>query len=267
MAPPFSYCAIVADPTAVRGRSKILRRRARRACRVEHDAVDHPGAGASPAIGCHRLRLALECAEEDRTAVDVDSRLPAILPAQITGAYRIGGSRFVSLLLGARCPAAIAWFIAARVVEPIDRMARGRARTEVGEERHEVVTPARAHADAAPAIGWESRVAWVAATTHHSVPDVVFPTRKTAPRAIPKSLYHWIGSITLGQCTFAAVSSQYHNVIPRITDIICLARRIWHPAADPARNSAIGRSRKIPKRAAQGRSGERRPSFAPIPTP
>src|SRR5262249_51900267 len=141
------------------------------------------------------------------------------------GADCIRPSRLVALLLGARGPAAVAGFVATRVVEPIERMPRGRARTKIGQERHEVVAPPRADADSARAIGVIARVARVGATADHPVPNVVFGAREGAPRTIPESLAYQRRLHTIG----ASLHSRYYYCQHPILHWLLRARRQFRP--------------------------------------
>ena len=63
-------------------------------------------------------------------------------------------------------------------VAAIDRMGPGGARPHVRQERHEIMVPAFAHANAAAAVAGKARVARIAAAAHQCVPGQVFSSGK-----------------------------------------------------------------------------------------
>jgi len=80
----------------------------------------------------------------------------------------------VALLHQERCPSHIAWFIAALIVDAIQRMLCGRLLSDLSIERHEVGAPRIAHRDAPPAVSSERAIAWIVAAFARLPPRLIF---------------------------------------------------------------------------------------------
>jgi hypothetical protein len=100
-----------------------------------------------------RFRKRFETAELRGMPADPD----ACTPRAAVALHSNGGAHllFVVRLLETRGPAAVFRPVVAIIVEPIERVRARRARSHIGKERHEIVPPAVAHADAAGAIAPE----------------------------------------------------------------------------------------------------------------
>jgi hypothetical protein len=110
--------------------------------------------------------------------------MPSIALARDTD--RVANTSRVQTLLGARCPAAIVRRVIAVVVAAIERVLRGWPRAHIGEESHEIVTPAVAHPNAAAAVALKSSMAWIVAPAIQIKPGDVFNAGPLAPFARPE---------------------------------------------------------------------------------
>jgi hypothetical protein len=137
-------------------------------------AVQHRSPIDKPRLGECR-----KATEMNRAAPDFDVDAPAVSFAPSTD--RVEHKPAILPLLGVGCPPAIVGTVARFVIDAIERIGWRWSKPHVGEERHEIMPPAVAHADATAAVASKTGMLRAVAPPVHLIPSDVFKSRPLAP--------------------------------------------------------------------------------------
>lgn len=119
------------------------------------------------------LPTALVNAARNRPIQQAGLGRPLLHCLRATVERQLSAVRFVVALLRFDRPSAVIQLIVAVVVNAINRMFVGRARTHVGVERHERIAPAFADANTTPAVLVKIFHGWIQAAVLHRAPYAV----------------------------------------------------------------------------------------------